>query len=86
MRKVITLKLTKGSNPYDGSKGYPLKVLTFKAAGASWQARVLVDTGNTIEPCTFTVAPDGTAVAETAGACVGWTDTAALFSSCFAGV
>lgn len=83
MRKIITLKLKLGLNNYDGAKGHPLKVLSFTGSAAGYKARIMVN-DTTGDACTFTVAQDGTAVVSVEGALVGWTDTAALFSSCFA--
>lgn len=86
MRKIITLKLKVGVNHYDGSKGHPVKVLSFWATGRGlYSARIMVN-GTQGDACTFTVAPDGAPVDETAGALVGWTNTSGLWSSCFAGI
>lgn len=85
MRKIITLKLKLGVNHYDGGKGHPLKVLSFIGTAAGYKARIMVN-DTTGDACTFTVAPDGAAAPGEAGALVGWTDTVALFSSCFSGM
>lgn len=85
MRRIITLKLKVGVNHYDGGKGHPLKVLSFTVAAAGYKARIMVN-DTTGDACTFTVATDGTAVPGEAGALVGWTETTALFSSCFSGM
>ena len=84
MRKIITLKLKVGVNHYDGGKGHPLKVLSFTGA-AGYKVRIMVN-DTTGDACTFTVMQDGGAVDGSAGALVGWTETTALFSSCFAGM